>query len=391
MRSFEPPPRVLMGPGPSEVPARVLQAMARPTLGHLDPAFTALMDEVRGGLSRLFRAPDHACLPLSGPGTAAMEAAMANLLEPGETAVVAVNGVFGERLATMAERCGAEVVRVDHPWGRPVDPRRVEAALWARGAKLLAFVHAETSTGVMSDPAPLCALAREHGALTVVDCVTSLAGIAVEAQGWGADVLYSGAQKCLSAPPGLAPFALGPRAQAAVKARKAPPRTWLNDFGLLMEYWEGAAAGGRTYHHTAPVNAVYGLHEALVAVFEEGLEARFARHARVHAALAAGLSALGLELAVAPADRLPQLNLVTAPQGVDEARVRAAMLERFGVEIGGGLGAFKGRAWRIGLMGASATPRHVRLVLTALADALAQQQPDSRVQDALDAADAALA
>ncbi len=390
MKSFEPPVRVLLGPGPSEVPARVLQAMARPTLGHLDPAFTALMDDTRAGLSRLFHAPDHACLPLSGPGTAAMEAAMANLLEPGETAVVAVNGVFGERLAQMAERCGAEVVRVDHPWGEPVDPRRVEAALWARGAKLLAFVHAETSTGVRSDPAPLCALAREHGALTVVDCVTSLGGIPVEAQGWGADVLYSGAQKCLSAPPGLAPFALGPRAQEAVKARKSPPRTWLNDFGLLMEYWDGAGGGGRAYHHTAPVNAVYGLHEAMVAVFEEGLEARFARHARVHTALVAGLEALDLKLPVAAEHRLPQLNLVTAPEGVDEARVRAAMLDRFGVEIGGGLGSFKGRAWRIGLMGASATPRHVRLVLAALADALAQQQPDSRVQDALDAADAVL-
>ncbi len=393
MKSFEPPARVLMGPGPSEVPARVLQALARPTLGHLDPAFTALMDEVRQALSRAFRAPEHACLPLSGPGTAAMEAAMANLVEPGETAVVAVNGVFGGRLAAMAERCGAEVVRVEHAWGEPVDPHRVEAALWARGAKLLAFVHAETSTGVRSDPGPLCALAREHGALTVVDCVTSLGGIPVEAQGWGADVLYSGAQKCLSAPPGLAPFALGPRAQAAVKARKAPPRTWLNDFGLLMEYWggpEGAGGGGRSYHHTAPVNAVYGLHEALVALEEEGLEARFARHARMHAALVAGLEALGLALPVAPAHRLPQLNLVCAPEGVDEAQVRAAMLERFGVEIGGGLAEFKGRAWRIGLMGASATPRHVRVVLTALADALAQQQADSRVQDALDAADAVL-
>ena len=390
MKSFEPPVRVLMGPGPSETPARVLQAMARPTLGHLDPAFTALMDDTRAGLARLFRAPEHACLPLSGPGTAAMEAAMANLLEPGDTAVVAVNGVFGGRLADMAERCGAEVVRVDHPWGEPVDVRRVEAALWARGAKLLAFVHAETSTGVMSDPAPLCALAREHGALTVVDCVTSLGGIPVEAQGWGADVLYSGAQKCLSAPPGLAPFALGPRAQAAVKARKAPPRTWLNDFGLLMEYWGAPGGGARSYHHTAPVNAIYGLHESLVALFEEGLEARFARHARMHAALVAGLEALELKLPVAPEHRLPQLNLVSAPEGVDEARVRTAMLDRFGVEIGGGLGAFKGRAWRIGLMGASATPRHVRLVLAALADALAQQQPDSRVQDALDAADAVL-
>ena len=388
MKSFEPPGRLLMGPGPSEVSPRVLQAMARPTIGHLDPAFVQLMDEVRVGLSRAFRGPEHACLPLSGPATLAMEAALANLLEPGEIAVVAVNGVFGERLAVMAERFGAEVIRVEHAWGAPVDPQRMEAALWARGAKLLAFVQAETSTGVHTDPAPLCALAREHGALSVVDAVTALGGVPVEAQAWGADVVYAGTQKCLSAPPGLAPIAFGPAAREAARKRKAPPRTWLNDLGLLMSYWEGA--GGRTYHHTAPVNAVYGLHEALVSLFEEGLEARWARHAKMHAALAAGLEALGLELPVAPEHRLPQLNLVTAPDGVDEAKVRAAMLERFGVEVGAGLGAFKGRAWRIGLMGASATPRHVRLCLAALGDALAQQQPDSRVQDALDAADAVL-
>ena len=389
MPSFDPPVRLLLGPGPSEVPARVLAAQAKPTIGHLDPAFVALMDEVRAGLSRAFRAPDHACLPLSGPGTAGMEAAMLNLLEPGEIAVVAINGVFGQRLAEMAERAGADVVRVEHPWGEPVDPARVEAALWARGAKLLAFVHAETSTGVMSDPGPLCALAREHGTLSVVDCVTSLGGIAVSAAEWGADVLYSGTQKCLSAPPGLAPFAVGPRAREAIAARKTKPRTWLYDVGLLMSYWDGE--GGRTYHHTAPVNAVYGLHEALVALFEEGLEARFARHRRAHAGLVAGLEALELGLPVAPAHRLPQLNLVAAPEGVDEAAVRARMLERFGVEIGAGLGPFKGQAWRIGLLGASATPRHVLTGLTALGDALAAQQPHSRVQDALDAAEAAFA
>ncbi len=389
MPSFDPPVRLLLGPGPSEVPARVLAAQAKPTIGHLDPAFVTLMDEVRTGLARAFRAPDHACLPLSGPGTAGMEAAMMNLLEPGDIAVVAINGVFGQRMAEMAERAGAEVVRVDHAWGEPVDPARVEAALWARGAKLLAFVHAETSTGVMSDPGPLCALAREHGALSVVDCVTSLGGIAVNAAEWGADVLYSGTQKCLSAPPGLAPFAVGPRAREAIAARKAPPRTWLYDVGLLMSYWDGA--GGRAYHHTAPVNAVYGLHEALVALFEEGLEARFARHRRAHAGLAAGLEALELGLPVAPEHRLPQLNLVATPEGIDEAAVRARMLERFGVEIGAGLGPFKGQAWRIGLLGASATPRHVLTCLAALGDALAAQQPRSRVQDALDAAEAAFA
>lgn len=389
MNSFHPPVRVLMGPGPSDVSQRVLAAQARPTLGHLDPAFQGLMEETKGALSRLFRAPEHACVPLPGPGTSGMEAAIMNLLEPGEVAVIAINGLFGQRMADMAERAGAEVVRVEHPWGKPIDPAKVEAALWARGAKLLAFVHAETSTGVMSDPAPLCALAREHGALTVVDCVTSLGGIAVNAAEWGADVLYSGTQKCLSAPPGLAPFAISPKAQEAVRARATRPRTWLYDLQLLMSYWGGE--GGRAYHHTAPVNAVYGLHEALVVLFEEGEAAAIARHARVHQGFAAGIAALGLEFAVARAHRLPQLNAVRVPDGIDEARVRARMLERFGVEIGSGLGPLKGKVWRIGLMGASATPRHVRLCLTALGDALAEQgRNSSSIRDALDAADARL-
>lgn len=385
MKSFHPPARVLMGPGPSEVSARVLLAQARPTIGHLDPAFQALMEDTKAGLARLFNAPGHACIPLPGPGTSGMEAAMMNLLEPGDTAVVAINGVFGARMADMAERAGAEVVRVEHAWGEPVDPARVEAALWARGAKVLAFVHAETSTGVLTDPAPLCALAREHGALTVVDCVTSLCGVSVSAAAWDADILYSGTQKCLSAPPGLAPFALGPRAQAAIKTRKTKPRNWLYDLQLLMTYWDGE--GGRAYHHTAPVNAVYGLHEAMVAFFEEGEGAAIARHRRMHEALAAGLEALGLELHVAKPHRLPQLNTVVVPRGVDEAAVRARMLEEFGVEIGAGLGPLKGKVWRIGVMGASATPAHVRACLTALASALsAQGRNAGGAQAALDAA-----
>jgi alanine-glyoxylate transaminase/serine-glyoxylate transaminase/serine-pyruvate transaminase len=379
---------MLLGPGPSDTPPRVLAATARPTIGHLDPAFQALMEEVKAGLQRLFRAPEHACIPLPGPGTAGMEAALLNLLEPGEVAVVAVNGLFGGRMAEMAARAGAEVIRVEHDWGEPVDPARVEAALWARGAKVLAFVHAETSTGALSDPGPLCALAREHGALSVVDCVTSLGGVAVDAAGWGADVLYAGTQKCLSAPPGLAPFAFGARAQQAIAARRSAARTWLNDLSLLMSYWGGQ--GGRAYHHTAPVNAVYGLHEALVALFEEGLDAAVARHLRMHEAFASGVAALGLDLHVAKPHRIPQLNAVVVPDGVDEARVRAHMLDRFGVEVGAGLGPLKGRVWRIGLMGASATPRHVRLGLAALAEALAAEGHAGSVRDALAAADARL-
>src|SRR5690348_15647497 len=276
MQSFQPPRRILMGPGPSDVSPRVLAALSRPTIGHLDPAFQALMEEIKGQLAQVMKAQGYACVPLPAPGTAGMEAALMNLLEPGERAVIAINGQFGERMADMAGRAGAEVTRVEHAWGTPVDPERVAAALKTGPAKLLAFVHAETSTGAMSDAKPLCALAREAGALTVVDCVTSLGGVEVDAAGWGADVIYSGSQKCLSAPPGLSPLAVSSRAQAAMGERKEKARTWLLDMSLLMAYWGGE--GGRTYHHTAPVNALYGLHEALLALLEEGLEASHARH-----------------------------------------------------------------------------------------------------------------
>lgn len=373
MNRFDPPRRILMGPGPSDVSPRVLEALARPTIGHLDPAFQGLMEEIKAALGRVFRAPDYACIPLPTPGTGGMEAALTNLLEPGDTAVIAVNGQFGERLVDMAGRNGARVVRVDQEWGKPVDPQAVGAALAGEGAgaRLLAFVHAETSTGARTDPGPLCALAREAGALTVVDTVTSLGGIPVDAADWGADILYSGTQKCLSAPPGLSPFAVSPRAREAIAARKTKPANWLTDMGLIMSYWGGE--GGRTYHHTAPINALYGLHEALRIVEEEGLEAAFARHARVHARLAAALEGAGLALLVAPAYRLPQLNAVLVPEGVDEAAVRAHMLAHAQLEIGAGLGPLKGRIWRIGLMGASATDGHVSQALTALANALEAQ------------------
>jgi alanine-glyoxylate transaminase/serine-glyoxylate transaminase/serine-pyruvate transaminase len=388
LQSFQPPRRILMGPGPSDVSPRVLSALARPTIGHLDPQFQALMEDIKAGLSRLMNAPDHACVPLPAPGTAGMEAAIMNLLEPGDLAVIAVNGAFGGRMADMAGRAGAEVVTVDHEWGQPVDPARVEAALKGRQAKVLAFVHAETSTGARSDAATLCALARTHGALSIVDCVTSLGGIAVDVAAWDADVVYSGTQKCLSAPPGLSPIALSKRAQAAISARKEKVRNWLCDFNLLMSYWGGE--GGRTYHHTAPINALYGLHESLVVLFEEGQQAAIVRHARVHEALVAGLEAAGLKLLVDPAHRLPQLNAVVVPDGVDEAAVRTHVLANWDLEIGAGLGPLKGRIWRIGLMGASATPWHVRLCLTALCEALAAQGFDTDRKAVLDAAEARL-
>lgn len=388
MQSFQPPRRILMGPGPSDVSPRVLAALSRPTVGHLDPAFQDLMEEIKAALARLFNAPEHVCVPLPAPGTAGMEAALMNLLEPGDRAVIAVNGVFGGRMIDMAGRAGAEVVRVDAPWGEPVDVAAVEAALASGPAKVLAFVHAETSTGVRSDAAALCALARRHGALSIVDCVTSLGGVPVDAAAWDADVLYSGTQKCLSAPPGLSPVAFSRRALEAVAARTTPVRNWLLDVSLLMAYWGGE--GGRTYHHTAPINALYGLHESLVALFEEGQQAVFVRHARMHEALVAGLEALGLQMLVAPEHRLPQLNTVRVPEGVDEAAVRARLLAHWDLEIGAGLGPLKGQVWRIGLMGASASPWHVRVCLTALADALGAQGRSVDLTVALDAADARL-
>ena len=389
MKSFYPPQRTLMGPGPSDVSPRVLAALSRPTIGHLDPAFQAFMEDMKGALATVMNAPDHACLPLPAPGTAGMEAAVMNLVEPGDKAVVAINGAFGERLSDMVGRAGGEVIRVEHAWGEAVDADKVEAALKGAGARVFAMVHAETSTGALSDPGPLCALAAQHGALSIVDCVTSLGGIPVDAAGWGADVIYSGTQKCLSAPPGLSPFAMSPRARERVAARKEKPRNWLLDMQLIMSYWGGE--GGRTYHHTAPINALYGLHEALVILFEEGLEAAHARHAKTHQALAAGIEAAGLTFLVKAGDRLPQLNAVRVPEGIDEAAVRARMLARYNLEIGAGLGPLKGQIWRLGLMGASATPWHVRLCLTALTEALAAQNYPDVQRAALAAAEARLA
>ena len=389
MQSFQPPRRILMGPGPSDVSPRVLAALARPTIGHLDPEFQNLMEEIKAGLARLFNAPDHDCVPLPAPGTAGMEAAIMNLLEPGDRAVVAINGAFGGRMADMADRAGAEVIKVEFDWGQPVDPAMIEEALKSGPAKVLAFVHAETSTGVRSDAATLCALAQKYGVLSVVDCVTSLGGIPVDVAAWGADVVYSGTQKCLSAPPGLSPIALSKAAQAAISGRKTKVRNWLLDFNLLMAYWGGD--GGRTYHHTAPINALYGLHESLVALFEEGHQAVMVRHARTHEALAAGIEAAGLKFLVAPAYRLPQLNTVLVPDGIDEAAVRAYVLTKWDLELGAGLGPLKGKVWRIGLMGSSATPWHVRLCLTALCEALAAQGFKADATAALAAVDGKLA
>ena len=365
------PRRILMGPGPSDVHPRVLGALARPTIGHLDPAFVALMDDIKSLLRYAFRTENDLTIAVSAPGSAGMETCFVNLIEPGDSVIVCINGVFGGRMKENVERCGAKAILVEDPWGQPVDPAKVQAALKANpGVKAVAFVHAETSTGVASDAGAICRLARAAGVLSIVDTVTGLAGIPVEVDAWGADAVYSGTQKCLSCPPGLSPVTFGPRAVEALKARKTKVQSWFLDLSLVTAYWGDKSGGTRTYHHTAPVNALYGLHEALLMLREEGLEASWKRHATMHAALVAGFEAMGLAMKVDAGVRLPQLNAVEIPSGVDEAAVRRQLLSMFNLEIGAGLGAWAGKVWRIGLMGQSASPTHVLTCLAAIESAL---------------------
>ena len=365
MSQFHPPQRTLMGPGPSDVSPRVLAALGRPTIGHLDPEFIGLMDDIKGLLQFAFQTRNALTLPISAPGSAGMEACVVNLISPGDTAIVARNGVFGGRLTEMVQRCGGNAVTVDDDWGQPVDPNKIADAMKAHpGARVLAFVHAETSTGARSDAAALCALAQEHDCLTIVDTVTSLGGIEVDVDGWGADAVYSGTQKCLSCVPGLSPVTFSERAADVIRSRSAAVTSWFLDLNLIMGYWGSGAQ--RAYHHTAPVNAMYALHEALLMLKEEGLQAACARHARHHAALAAGLEALGLSFLLDREWRLPQLNSVLVPDGIDEAALRRRLLEDFDLEIGAGLGPFAGRLWRIGLMGSSCSRRNVLRCVSAL-------------------------
>jgi alanine-glyoxylate transaminase/serine-glyoxylate transaminase/serine-pyruvate transaminase len=366
---LDPPRRILLGPGPSEPAPSVLAALARPTLGHLDPLFLAVMDEVRPMLRAVFGTQNELTFPVSGTGTAGMETVLVNLVEPGDRVVVGANGYFGERLVEIARRVGADVVRVEREWGRAVDPDSLREAAAGKRTRAIVVVHAETSTGAWTDLAPLRAIADECGAFLIADCVTSLGGMPVELDRHGVDAAYSGTQKCLSCPPGLSPVSLSPRALAHLRARKHPVQSWYLDLSLVASYW----GSDRVYHHTAPINMVYGLHEALRLVLVEGLEARFARHARNARALCAGLEALGLELLVPAAERLAQLTSVRVPAGVDEAAVRRFLLEHYGIEIGGGLGPVKGKIWRIGLMGAGSSRRNVELCLAALSSALAAQ------------------
>jgi len=367
--SFHPPKRTLLGPGPSDVDPRILEALSRPTIGHLDPAFISLMDEIKALLQFAFQTRNELTMPISAPGSAGMESVLVNLLEPGDKAIVCINGVFGGRMVENVLRCGAVPILVENNWGEPVDPQRAEDVLRVNpDAKLLAFVHAETSTGVRSDARTLAALATRYNCLSVVDAVTSLGGIELDIDGWGIDAVYSGSQKCLSCIPGISPVSFSERAVATIRNRSTKVQSWFLDTTLIMAYWGGESA--RSYHHTAPINPLYALHESLVILQEEGLQQAWQRHARHYAAFAAGIEAMGLGFAVEEEWRLPQLNAVVIPQGVDEAEVRRRLLRDHSIEIGAGLGAMAGRIWRIGLMGYGCNQANVLHCLAALDEVL---------------------
>ncbi|MAK94393.1 MAG: alanine--glyoxylate aminotransferase [Gammaproteobacteria bacterium] len=370
--SFYPPARTLMGPGPSDVNPRILEALSRPTIGHLDPAFISMMDELKTLLQFAFRTTNELTIPVSAPGSAGMECVFANLVEPGEKLIVCQNGVFGGRMKENVERCGGAAVMVTDDFGAPVDPEKLEDALNKHpDAVAVAFVHSETSTGVRSDAEALCTLAREYDCLTIVDAVTTLAGIPLEVDAWGIDAIYSGTQKCLSCIPGLSPVSFSPRAAAKITNRKNRVQSWFLDTNLVMGYW--GADAKRSYHHTAPVNSLYALHESLVILEEEGLEDSWKRHRLNHLALVAGLESLGLGFVVDEASRLPQLNAVSFPQQIDDAAVRRALLNEYGLEIGAGLGALAGKVWRIGLMGYASNRKNVNLSVSALGNVLNAQ------------------
>ena len=366
---LNPSTRILMGPGPSNVHPRVLRAMSAPLVGHLDPDFLSIMDDVQDLLRRLFRTGNRMTIPMSGTGSSGMETCFCNLLEPGDTALVCVNGLFGERMSDIVERLGGKLIRVEAEWGKPIEPQDVEKTLKSENVKLAAIVHAETSTGVRQPLEEIGRIVKEHGALLLVDTVTSLAGCEVDVDGCGIDACYSGTQKCLSCPPGLSPVSFSEAAMDALRSRKSKVSSWYLDLSMIEKYW----GDERVYHHTAPISMIYALREALRIIMEEGLEARFERHRVNHLALAAGLKMLEVELLVEEPYRLPMLNAAIIPGGVSDASVRKRLLEEFGIELGGGLGPFKGKVWRIGLMGHSSTKQNVVLLLTALERALSAE------------------
>lgn len=366
---IDPPRRILLGPGPSDIHPNVLQAMAKNTVGHLDPYYLQIMDEMQTMLREVFRTQNQLTMAISGTGSAGQEATIVNLVEPGDSVVVCVNGVFGGRLVDMAERAGAEVTRVERPWGEVFTPADLKEALARAKPKVVAIVMAETSTGAWQPIEEISQLVHDAGALLLVDTVTALGGTPVEVDRWQIDAVYSGSQKCLSCPPGLAPVSFSQAAMDKILNRKTKVQSWYLDVSMLASYW----GQERVYHHTAPINMTYALHEALRLVLEEGLEACFARHELNHRALKAGLATCGIQYTAQEGHQLPQLNAVRVPDGVDDLTVRKGLLERYGIEIGAGLGPFKGKVWRIGLMGYAARRENVTLLLTALEELLVEQ------------------
>lgn len=364
LQEFIPPRRLLLGPGPSLVHPRVLRALSTPLLGHLDPVFLTVMNDIQSSLRMIFETEHRFTIAISGTGSAGMEASIVNLVEPGDAVIVGINGIFGTRLASVVDRCGGKAIRVEAPWGECIQPDAIEHALVRSGpVKAVAIVHAETSTGAWQPLEDIGALCRRHDALFVVDAVTSLGGLAVGVDRLGIDVCYSGTQKCLSCPPGLSPFTMSEQALAAVKARRLPCQSWYLDMGLIAEYW---TEGSRAYHHTAPISMLYGLREALRLIEEEGLSARYKRHQINSNALLAGLEVLGLVPLPPAGRRLPMLNCVMVPAHIPEADIRARLLSQYDIDIGGGLGPLKGKVWRIGLMGESSTEANVLTLLNAL-------------------------
>jgi alanine-glyoxylate transaminase / serine-glyoxylate transaminase / serine-pyruvate transaminase len=389
INSFHPPQRTLMGPGPTEIHPRVLTTMSQPAIGYLDPVFVDMMEELKTLLRYVYQTKNALTFPISGPGSVGMEYCFVNLVSPGDKVIVCQNGVFGGRMKENVLRCGGTPVMVEDSWGEPVDPNKVEDALKKnRDARVVAFIHAETSTGVQSDAKRLIELAHKYDALTIVDAVTSLGGSPVLVDEWKVDAIYSASQKCLSCTPGLSPVSFSERVVEYVKARKDRIHSWFMDMNLLLGYW---GATTRTYHHTAPTNSLFALHEALLLINEEGIENAWARHQRHHTALKAGLEAMGLKFLVKPENQLPQMNAVTCPEGVDEAKVRRTLLTEFNLEIGAGLGPLAGKIWRFGLLGYSCRPDNVMLCLSALGSVLEDMGHAVHVGDAEAAAHAAYA
>ena len=365
MKSFNPPLRTLMGPGPSDVHPRILNAMAKTTIGHLDPAFIDMMDEIKEMMQYAFMTENALTMPISAPGSAGMEACFVNLVEPGDKVIVCINGVFGSRMKENVTRIGGQAIIIEDDWGMPVSPQKLEQCLTENpDTKIVAFVHAETSTGALSDAKLLCGIANKHNCLTIVDAVTSLVGSELRVDDWDIDAIYSGSQKCLSAMPGLSPVSFSEKAVHKISNRKTPVTSWFLDLNLVMGYW--GKGSKRAYHHTAPVNTLYGLHESLVMLCEEGLENSWDRHQQNHQLLRDGLGKLGISYLVEKSSRLPQLNSVFIPEGANDAEIRTTLLNDYNMEIGAGLGNLAGKIWRIGLMGYTSRKENIELCLSAL-------------------------